>query len=197
MAHETEDEAPKRRGWRKRRASTVEVKVVPEYPDERIGNFMRGLVLGALAGGIFTLLNVRQSGAETRAQLRARAEGLRAGVADVVATARTAVQDAIGGTGGEEDVWSPPGAGAEVVTLVASTAGGPPGGPAEASGPEETPQPGTTMSEVAEEMEAVPTTGVSHPGNLDPPPGGPAPEEPMPVPDEAPTTQLPPRPPQA
>ena len=197
MAHEAEDEAPKRRGWRKRRASTVEVKVVPEYPDERIGNFMRGLVLGALAGGIVTLLNVRQSGAETRAQLRARAEGLRAGVADFVATARTAVQDAIGGAGDEEDVWSPPGAGDELVTLAASTAGGPPGGAPEAPGPEETPQPGTTMSEVAEEMEAVPTTGVSHPGNLNPPPAGPAPEEPMPVPDEAPATQVPPRPPQA
>lgn len=42
----------------------------PPYPDERLGNFVRGVLLGALAGAVTGLLRARQSGTETRAHLR-------------------------------------------------------------------------------------------------------------------------------
>jgi gas vesicle protein len=58
----------------------------PAYPDERLGNFMRGLLLGALAGAVTGLVRARQSGAATRAQLRQA-------LADLTQEARSAVTD--------------------------------------------------------------------------------------------------------
>lgn len=58
----------------------------PAYPDERLGNLLRGLVLGALAGGAMGVVRARQSGDATRARVR---ETLR----DLTHEARGAVTD--------------------------------------------------------------------------------------------------------
>lgn len=175
------------RGSKRQKEDEAErtIAIVPEYPDERIGNFARGLVLGALVGGVAALLNAHRSGAETRARLRGWAEGLRTGAADLAGAVRTAVQDARAWADSEEEVaWTQPVAGAETLTLAG--ADGRTAEPASGS------TPGSALSEVAEQTEATPPTNVTHPGQLTPPgPAGPMPEEPLPPRAEAPTTQLP------
>jgi gas vesicle protein len=61
----------------------------PAYPDERLHNFTRGVVLGALAGGVYGLVTAKQSGAAARAQLRET-------LLDLTREARAAVTDFTG-----------------------------------------------------------------------------------------------------
>jgi hypothetical protein len=58
----------------------------PAYSDERLHNFTRGIVLGALAGGVYGLLTAKQSGAAVRAHLRET-------LLDLTSEARAAVTD--------------------------------------------------------------------------------------------------------
>jgi hypothetical protein len=208
------------------------IVVEPAYPDERIGTFLRGLVLGALAGGVAMLFKAPRSGAESRAWLRSFLEDIRATTTDVADGLRAATGDRDAWAGDDEgSAWTHPPASAEALTLatpltpaaepaitVAAPAAVPPTPPATPPGeattrampavaasevetrampalsseaespsprpPGETVEPGSTMSERAEETEATPTTNVSHPGEVTPPPPvGPAPEEPASPPD--------------
>lgn len=58
----------------------------PAYPDERLKNFTRGLVLGALAGAAYGLATATRDGASARTHLRET-------VRDLVGEARAAVAD--------------------------------------------------------------------------------------------------------
>jgi gas vesicle protein len=60
--------------------------VRPAYPDERLHNFTRGVVLGLLVGGAYGLLTAKQSGAAARARLRET-------LLDLTGEARAAVAD--------------------------------------------------------------------------------------------------------
>jgi gas vesicle protein len=77
-------------------------KAVPAYPDERLGNFVRGFLLGALAGGVAAVLRAERSGDEVRAALLGRVTGVRESVADLMAEARTGVTDFAAWAGEQE-----------------------------------------------------------------------------------------------
>lgn len=72
---------------------TKQEKLVPDYPDERLGNFMRGLVLGALAGGVAALFSAQRSGAEARQELQKRLQELMGQLSGLRSEASTTVAD--------------------------------------------------------------------------------------------------------
>lgn len=74
-------------------ATPPPVPARPTYPDERLGNFIRGLLLGALIGGVAMLFRTPRSGTAARAHLQARVGAARAHLNDLTAEARTAVTD--------------------------------------------------------------------------------------------------------
>jgi gas vesicle protein len=102
------------------------VRVTPEYPDERLGNFLRGFVLGALAGGVAALLNARQSGAQTREQIRAQVLQFRKQLDDLTSGARTATADVAAWAADENATWSEESDSADALTLALPTVPGEP-----------------------------------------------------------------------
>lgn len=74
----------------------------PEYPDERLGNFLRGLFLGALVGGTVAVFRAQQSGDLTRAQLRKRLGEWRDEFLGLSGEARTAAGDFTTWAGGDD-----------------------------------------------------------------------------------------------
>ena len=91
----------------------------PPYPDERLGNFVRGLLLGALIGLVLALLTTPRSGAATRADIRNRVEKARARGREVADEARLAVSD-FAAWAAETDESLPP-ASADTLSLTAAS----------------------------------------------------------------------------
>jgi gas vesicle protein len=80
----------------------------PAYPDERLHNFTRGIMLGVLVGGAYGLLTAKQSGAAARAQLRET-------LLDLTGEARAAVTDF--NAWGADEAPAPPEPTADSLTL--------------------------------------------------------------------------------
>lgn len=112
MAENDVDTVP-RRGRKQRKVvkeqpavveERIQITYQPAYPDEGLRNFIRGLLLGAIAGGVGAVLNARQSGALTRAEMErlirdlrglasARADEARTRIATVTNEARATVAE--------------------------------------------------------------------------------------------------------